>query len=173
MLTLFFSGCAKKRPIQNNSQEIKAYTQQLPSISFSERAYHSKKIVNTSHSFSKEIAFKEVYIYQPKNDNDSYTFVWILDPEYTNFEELSKWKLGMILKPKNRADFQDAALEKKGIKTMGVVTKPYVLDDEICIVLRDFKFKPKALQYLKFYLYNDLKKTNLTYWITEDVSFQM
>lgn len=172
-LTIPFLRCTKVSQIQNSNQEVIAFKEKLPTISFSKRVYNSKKITKEPHYFSSQIAFKQVWVYKRKKENDNYTFVWIINPTYTDFEELSKWKIGMILKPKNSADFKDEGLEKKGIKTMGVLTKPYLLDEEICIVLRNFEFKPKEINYIKFYLYSDEKKTNLKYWITEDVSLNL
>ncbi|WP_430410909.1 hypothetical protein [Kordia sp.] len=172
LLLVFVFGCTKERTIQNTASEIAKIKSQLPDIQFSKRVYTvPQRITTNAHAFSSEIAFKEVYVY--KNDkNNTYTFVWIVDAVHTNFDELSKWKIGMILKPKNKADFQDEILQKKGIKTMGVLTTPFLLADEICVVLRDFKFEPKEIAYSKFYLYNEEGKANLRYWIIENVSLK-
>ena len=173
LLLISVFGCTKERKIQNSEQEVTAFKKQLQTVLFSKRAFSTKEITKESHYFSSKIAFKEARVYINKKENDTYTFVWIVDATHTDFEELKKWKLGMITKPKNRADFKDKDLEKKGIKTMGVLTKPFLLDGEICIVLRDFKFKPKEIAYIKFYLYNDAGRANLNYWTTENVSLKL
>lgn len=170
LLTLIFS-CTKERPVQNSEQELTVYKERLPTVSFSERVYKTQQITTKAHYFSSKIAFKEALIYVNKKDN--YTFVWIVDAVHTDFKELEKWKLGMILKPKNRSDFKDQDLEKKGIKTMGVLTKTFLLENEVCIILRDFEFKPKELAYIKFYLYNDSEKVNIKYWITENLNLKI
>jgi len=171
ILLLSFFGCTKRKPILINEQEFATLKKQLPAIQFSKRAYTTQLITEKAHTFSSDIAFKEVRAYSSKKD--TYTFVWIVDATYTKLEELQKWKIGMILKPKNKADFEDEDLEKKGIKTIGVLTTPYVLGDEICIVLRDFEFKPKEIIYIKYYLYSNTRKVNLDYWITKDLSLKL
>lgn len=167
---IFFFGCKKQRTIKNTTSKITKIKSELPSIKFSKKVYtFPKQIGKQAHTFSPEITFKEIYVYKNKK-NETYTFVWVVDPLYTNFDELSKWKIGMILKPQNRADFEDKTLQEKGIKTMGVLTIPVLINDKICIVLRDFKFKPTEIVYSKFYLYNEKGKVNLNYWIIENIS---
>lgn len=170
VLTLVF-GCRQDKTIQNSSEEIQSIKKELSSIFFSERTYKSQVVTREKHFFSENIAFNEVRVYY--TEKDMYTFVWIVDVEHTDFDELKNWKLGMIIKPSNRLDFKDIDLEKKGIKTIGVLTTPYILNGDVCIVLRDFKLRPNRFKYIKFYLYNNDNKTNLKYWITEDFEFQL
>lgn len=169
-LLLSVYGCVEEHEVQNDPKQITEFKKQLPSVNFSSKVFRAKVISKEPHFFSSKIAFKEAHVYIKKEEKDIYTFLWIVDAMHTDFEELKKWKLGMIIKPKNPADFNDKDLVRKGIKTMGVLTKPFLLDNQVCIILRDFKVTPKNIDYIKFYLYNDLKQTNLKYWITKDLS---
>lgn len=169
LLTLFsFVSCKEDRQIINDNQKIISLKKNLPKLPFYRDRYLSMAVTKKAHYFSNKIAFKEVKVYSSKKD--CYNFIWIVDAKYTDFEELNKWKIGMILKPKNKMDFNDKVLEKKGIKTIGALTKPFLLGDEICVVLRDFKFTPKELKYIKIYLYDYNGKVNLKYWITENIN---
>lgn len=126
-------------------------------------------ITEQKHKFSPLIAFNKVEYFITSNNN--LTFLWEVDTTKTDFKELQKWKIGMILKPENSDEFEDLELKKRGIKTMGVLTNLMLIDNNVIIALEDFMFKPSKLSYIKFYLYNNEGEVNLTYWTTENIKF--
>lgn len=126
-----------------------------------------KLISDKEHSFTPVINFKRLEYYRSLNNN--ITFIWEVDTNKTDFDVLQKWKIGIILKPKQASQFKDSILRIKGIKTMGVLTNLKDLDGRVIITLDNFYFKPDKLSYIKFYLYNNEGEVNLNYWTIKNL----
>lgn len=167
VLITTFSCCKKEKSVRENFNFKNELLTHYPKFSIPANT-NLITITSESHRFSENIVFKKVLVFFDKITN-SYSFIWVIDDGKTDFEELLKWKIGMILKPMSKLDFKDPILKKKGIKTMGVLIKPVIIGDDICIVLKNFKLFPKDFEYVKFYLYNNTGEVNLNYWTKKDV----
>lgn len=176
LVVLTFIACGgeeKKKPEPNkNSTEKKKEEKPEPKFNFPvvDNLLESQSLINlseTSHSFEDDIVFEEINVL--KTADNTYTFIFVVNEKVTNFEKLQQWKLGMYFFAKDPKQFEDKAHVKKGYKTMATLVKPKMMGNEVVIVLKDFKIKPKEIKLLRLYLYNNNSDMNKNYYNTKDI----
>lgn len=123
---------------------------------------HLMNLTYDGHAFEEDIVFSELNVL--KTAEDTYTFIFTVDHDLTNFDKLLKWKVAMMFFAKNPNDFASEIEQKKGFKTTALLAKPYVIGDEVVLIHKDFKIKPKNFKLLRMYLYVNNNEMNKNYY---------
>lgn len=162
--------CQEKEYHANSAEQILQLKKNLTSYPGLEQADSIITLSEKKHIFSNGIHFKGAYAVRKKNN--AFLFFWVFDESMTDFESLGDWKLGMILKPRDRQDFKSPVLKKKGIKTQGVNTRLYLHNNQIVMLLDNFTLIPRKFSYIKFYMYGYDSRMDLDYWIIKDINLE-
>lgn len=120
----------------------------------------------TSHSFEDDIVFDEINVL--KTDENTYSLIFVINNEETDFNKLSKWKIGMYFFAKDPTKFENKTDAIKGYKTTGMLADMKMMDNDVVLVLEGFKIIPKEISLLRIYLYNSNNDMNKNYYNTKD-----
>lgn len=159
IVLLLVNSCAKEPKIIVDN---KSFYQEIELVNYYKEILSKKE----QHSFSKKIVFKGFKVLS--NKKDYYRFIWIIDKKKTDLNELKKWKLGIILKPKDKDSLSDFALKVKGIRSISLDTRIYNFKNDLVLSFENLHVSSKNLDYLKFYIFKT-GEFNLKYWTIKDI----
>lgn len=176
LVVLFAFSCKSETKVQK-SEDKQTKVEEENNVELSLPKVHNDledaKLINLTydrHVFEPQgIVFEEVNVL--KTEEDVYSIILVLNKELTNFEELKKWKLGMYIYPVYPEEFEKEEDRKKGMRSLGILCDPVMMGDEIVIIHKGLRLKPKSFEHIRFYLYNNDGNTNMNYYKIRDVDF--
>lgn len=130
---------------------------------------HMNIIYDQGYLFDEKIQLDEISV--EKINEDTYDLVMYFN-ESTDFDMLEKYKVSLILYPKNPEELTNEKERKAKQKKTGAKAEVKMLDSSHVLVINSIQVKPKEFSKIKIHLYDNSTGTlNDNFLILRDIVF--